>query len=163
MLTNNKYNTRSYAYCFEQVDKGIFINKHLESPSSFVVVHLFKSLPSSFDVTLTFLFLYLFLELSNASDNYLRNKLRHNVIPILKELNQILLHSFQNTISNLKQAQSLVDDLRNQDLNDDEIKELLRNQKNIKSWIYDVYKKVLSPEQFKKFMSYTYLYLMGEI
>ena len=34
MLTNNKYNTRSYAYCFEQVnkrieqvDKGIFINR----------------------------------------------------------------------------------------------------------------------------------------
>jgi hypothetical protein len=55
--------------------KTIFINKHLVSPfskmspSSFVVVHLFKSLQSSFDVTLTFLFLYLFLELSNASDN----------------------------------------------------------------------------------------------
>jgi tRNA(Ile)-lysidine synthase len=47
---------------------------------------------------------------SNASDNYLRNKLRHNVIPILKELNPSLLHSFENTISNLKQAQSLVDD-----------------------------------------------------
>jgi tRNA(Ile)-lysidine synthase len=47
---------------------------------------------------------------SNASDNYLRNKLRHDVIPILKELNPSLLHSFQNTISNLQQAQSLVDD-----------------------------------------------------
>jgi tRNA(Ile)-lysidine synthase len=47
---------------------------------------------------------------SNASDNYLRNKLRHDVIPLLKELNPSLLHSFQNTISNLKQAQSLVDD-----------------------------------------------------
>jgi tRNA(Ile)-lysidine synthase len=47
---------------------------------------------------------------SNPSDNYLRNKLRHNVIPILKVLNPSLLHSFQNTISNLKQAQSLVDD-----------------------------------------------------
>ena len=47
---------------------------------------------------------------SNTSDNYLRNKLRHDVIPILKELNPSLLHSFENTISNLKQAQSLVDD-----------------------------------------------------
>ena len=47
---------------------------------------------------------------SNASDNYLRNKLRHNVIPILKELNPSLLHSFQNTISNLQQAKSLVED-----------------------------------------------------
>jgi hypothetical protein len=70
---------------------------------------------------------------------------------------------WQNPHEVMAYAQSLVDDLRNQDLNDDEIKELLRNQKNIKSWIYDVYKKVLSPEQFKKFMSYTYLYLMGEI
>ena len=47
---------------------------------------------------------------SNASDKYLRNKLRHDLIPVLKELNPSLLHSFENTISNLKQAQSLVDD-----------------------------------------------------
>jgi tRNA(Ile)-lysidine synthase len=47
---------------------------------------------------------------SNASDNYLRNKLRHDVIPILKELNPSLLHSFENTISNLQQSKSLVDD-----------------------------------------------------
>ncbi|MES2410476.1 MAG: tRNA lysidine(34) synthetase TilS [Bacteroidota bacterium] len=47
---------------------------------------------------------------TNASDKYLRNKLRHNVIPVLKELNPSLLDSFENTISNLQQAQSLVDD-----------------------------------------------------
>ena len=47
---------------------------------------------------------------SNTSDNYLRNKLRHDVIPMLKKINPSLLHSFENTISNLKQAQSLVDD-----------------------------------------------------
>jgi len=47
---------------------------------------------------------------SNASDKYLRNKLRHDVIPILKELNPSLLSSFENTIKNLKQSQSLVDD-----------------------------------------------------
>ena len=47
---------------------------------------------------------------SNASGKYLRNKLRHDVIPMLKELNPSLLHSFENTISNLQQAQSLVDD-----------------------------------------------------
>ena len=47
---------------------------------------------------------------SNASDKYLRNKLRHDVIPVLKELNPSLLDSFQKTISNLQQAQSLVDD-----------------------------------------------------
>lgn len=47
---------------------------------------------------------------SNASDNYLRNKLRHNVIPLLKEMQPNLLTSFQNTIENLQQTQSLVHD-----------------------------------------------------
>jgi tRNA(Ile)-lysidine synthase len=47
---------------------------------------------------------------SNASDKYLRNKLRHDVIPVLKELNPNILTSFEKTIDNLKQSQSLVED-----------------------------------------------------
>ena len=47
---------------------------------------------------------------SNASDKYLRNKLRHDAIPVLKQLNLSLLDSFENTISNLQQSQSLVND-----------------------------------------------------
>jgi tRNA(Ile)-lysidine synthase len=47
---------------------------------------------------------------SNDSDKYLRNKLRHDVIPILKELNPSLLSSFENTITHLKQTQSLAQD-----------------------------------------------------
>lgn len=47
---------------------------------------------------------------SNASDKYLRNKLRHHVIPVLKELNPSLLTSFEQTIENLQQAQSLIED-----------------------------------------------------
>ncbi|WP_284652602.1 tRNA lysidine(34) synthetase TilS [Flavobacterium terrisoli] len=47
---------------------------------------------------------------SNESDKYLRNKLRHDVIPVLKELNPGLLSSFENTINHLKQSQSLVQD-----------------------------------------------------
>lgn len=47
---------------------------------------------------------------SNASDKYFRNKIRHNVVPILKELNSGLLSSFQNTLENLNQSQSLVED-----------------------------------------------------
>jgi tRNA(Ile)-lysidine synthase len=47
---------------------------------------------------------------SNASDKYLRNKLRHDVIPVLKELNPNLLTSFEKTIENLMQSQSLVVD-----------------------------------------------------
>ncbi len=47
---------------------------------------------------------------SNASDKYLRNKIRHSIIPLLKELNAGFLDSFQNTLHHLLQAESLVDD-----------------------------------------------------
>lgn len=47
---------------------------------------------------------------SNASDKYVRNRVRHHVVPILKELNPSFLDSFENTIQHLNQAQSLVDD-----------------------------------------------------
>ena len=47
---------------------------------------------------------------SNASDKYLRNKLRHHVIPVLKELNPSFQESFQHTSSYLQQALSMVDD-----------------------------------------------------
>ncbi len=47
---------------------------------------------------------------SNASDKYVRNKIRHQVVPILKELNPSFLDSFENTLQNLNQAQSLVED-----------------------------------------------------
>lgn len=47
---------------------------------------------------------------SNATTKYLRNKMRHSVIPLLKEENSEFLHSFQNTIKNLKQVQALATD-----------------------------------------------------
>ena len=47
---------------------------------------------------------------SNASNKYLRNKLRHDVVPVLKKLNPAFASSFIQTIQNLQQAQSLVDD-----------------------------------------------------
>jgi tRNA(Ile)-lysidine synthase len=47
---------------------------------------------------------------SNASDKYFRNKLRHDIVPILKEFNTGFLDSFQNTLHHLQQAESLVND-----------------------------------------------------
>ena len=47
---------------------------------------------------------------SNASNKYVRNKMRHDVIPLLKEINSSLLTSFENTIASLQQAKSMVDD-----------------------------------------------------
>jgi tRNA(Ile)-lysidine synthase len=47
---------------------------------------------------------------SNASDKYLRNKIRHHIVPVFKEINDSFLHSFQNTLDHLNQEQSLVND-----------------------------------------------------
>ncbi|MFD2602809.1 tRNA lysidine(34) synthetase TilS [Flavobacterium suzhouense] len=47
---------------------------------------------------------------SNASDKYLRNRLRHNIIPEIKELNPSFTDSFIQTINNLQQSASLVHD-----------------------------------------------------
>jgi tRNA(Ile)-lysidine synthase len=47
---------------------------------------------------------------SNASNKYLRNKIRHDVMPLLKELNPSFAASFTQTLINLQQAQSLVQD-----------------------------------------------------
>ena len=47
-------------------------------------------------------------DLSNAEAKYLRNKIRHQVIPILKEINPNLLKSFQNTQEHLKETKQLI-------------------------------------------------------
>jgi tRNA(Ile)-lysidine synthase len=47
---------------------------------------------------------------SNSSTKYLRNKLRHDVIPILKELNPSLENSFVETISHLNDLKSIAND-----------------------------------------------------
>lgn len=45
---------------------------------------------------------------SNATDKYVRNKLRHQVIPVLKELNPNFLDSFKQTISHLREAENVI-------------------------------------------------------
>ena len=47
---------------------------------------------------------------SNATDYYLRNKIRHHLTPILREINPSFSNSFQQTLENLQQAKSLIDD-----------------------------------------------------
>jgi tRNA(Ile)-lysidine synthetase-like protein len=47
---------------------------------------------------------------SNASDKYLRNKIRHHLVPILKELNPHFLSSFHKTQTHLQEAQLMVED-----------------------------------------------------
>ncbi len=45
---------------------------------------------------------------SNLALKYHRNKIRHQVIPVLKEMNPSLLNSFQNTLKHLKNSQELL-------------------------------------------------------
>jgi tRNA(Ile)-lysidine synthase len=47
---------------------------------------------------------------SNASDKYLRNKIRHHLVPMLKELNPNFITSFQKTQTYLQEAQDMVED-----------------------------------------------------
>jgi len=54
---------------------------------------------------------------SNSSTKYLRNKIRHKVIPILTELNPSLLNTFDRTLEHLKGSQDI-------------IKESIKNLKN---------------------------------
>jgi len=45
---------------------------------------------------------------SNAQIKYKRNKIRHQIIPLLKELNPNLLSSFKETTAHLKESQEIV-------------------------------------------------------
>ncbi len=47
---------------------------------------------------------------SNAETKYLRNKIRHQITPTLKELNPSLLNNFNKTIDHLKESQQIVND-----------------------------------------------------
>lgn len=50
---------------------------------------------------------------SNSERKYLRNKLRHEVIPVLKSINPQLLESFQHTIEHLNDTADIVDESLN--------------------------------------------------
>lgn len=82
---------------------------------------------------------------SNTSTKYVRNQIRHEIIPVLKGINPSLLESFQNSLTYLIQAQSLVHDASNlvyskvvsddEDLKKIDIRELTRLP-NYKAYLY---------------------------
>ncbi|AWK04878.1 tRNA lysidine(34) synthetase TilS [Flavobacterium crocinum] len=47
---------------------------------------------------------------SNASNKYLRNKIRHDLVPILKEINPNFLNAFEKTQSFLRESKEMVED-----------------------------------------------------
>lgn len=87
---------------------------------------------------------------SNTSTKYLRNKLRHDVIPILKEINPNLLQNFATTQSNLKDSQDIVADSidaflqKTLDISNEsharfKISEF-KNKQNPKAYVFEVFK-----------------------
>tara|TARA_R110002020_G_scaffold179365_4_gene372921 strand:- start:80468 stop:81778 length:1311 start_codon:yes stop_codon:yes gene_type:complete len=50
---------------------------------------------------------------SNASDKYLRNSIRHHIIPKLEDLNPVFLDNFKRTQHHLQQSSKLIEDYTN--------------------------------------------------
>lgn len=80
---------------------------------------------------------------SNASTKYFRNKIRHQVIPVLKELNPSLMQSFDKTLENLQGSQQIVHD---------KISDLKKNVTDLKSepqqFSIDEIKKTSNPKAY---------------
>jgi tRNA(Ile)-lysidine synthase len=47
---------------------------------------------------------------SNASIKYIRNKIRHKILPVLKEINPSLLDTFSKTVAHLKESTQIIND-----------------------------------------------------
>lgn len=54
---------------------------------------------------------------SNSSDKYLRNNIRHHIVPKLKELNPYFLQAFQKSIAHLAQTNNFADEMYQKILN----------------------------------------------
>ena len=87
---------------------------------------------------------------SNASDKYLRNKIRHHVIPVLKEANSELLENFIKTLDNLNDTADIVEESlnavakrANETIHDDQIKYKISEFKKVnnpKAYLYELFK-----------------------
>ena len=87
---------------------------------------------------------------SNASDKYLRNTIRHHVIPALKAANSDLLKNFKKTLSHLNDSADIVDDSINAltkralvSINDEELKfkiSELKQVNNQRAYLFELLK-----------------------
>jgi tRNA(Ile)-lysidine synthase len=75
---------------------------------------------------------------TNSSIKYFRNKVRHKIVPVLKELNPNLLETFYNTLENLKGSQQIVQDRIN------DIKEKVITKNNHELYFNIAYLKSLN-------------------
>lgn len=87
---------------------------------------------------------------SNASDKYLRNKIRHDLVPMLKEINPNFLNAFQKTQSYLQQSQEMVEDAS-----------IMIYQQVAKEVGEDVYFDLQRLKKLPNYKSYLYQWLNG--
>jgi len=78
---------------------------------------------------------------TNSSIRYVRNKIRHKIIPVLKELNPNLLETFYNTLENVKGSQQIVKD-RIQNVKE----KITKTHKNELHFSIDELKKLSNPK-----------------
>ena len=64
---------------------------------------------------------------SNASTKYIRNKIRHQVIPVLKEINPSVLETFAKTTNHLKESQQILAEKKSEDFKESFINEKKAN------------------------------------
>ncbi|GAA3629177.1 tRNA lysidine(34) synthetase TilS [Flavivirga jejuensis] len=80
---------------------------------------------------------------SNTSTKYLRNKLRHDVIPTLKEINPQLLQNFKSTLNNLNDTADIVKE---------SVKEVLKGarttEKDQEAYKISEFKKLNNPKAY---------------
>jgi tRNA(Ile)-lysidine synthase len=121
---------------------------------------------------------------SNASTKYIRNKIRHQVLPILKEINPSLLETFSKTLENLQESKQLVTDrieavsnniMQSQEISKDEKSftiniEKIQQLSNPKAYLFQLLKeyhftefkdiyKLLSAQSGKQIFSKTHVLL----
>ena len=86
---------------------------------------------------------------SNSSIKYVRNKIRHQVIPVLKEINPSLLETFSKTSKNLQESNQIIEDRMSEIISEVVSKknditkfdiEKLKSLSNPKAYLYQILK-----------------------
>ena len=80
---------------------------------------------------------------SNLQTKYLRNKLRHDLIPILKDLNQNFMNTFARTLDNLRGSEQIIKD-RIESISD----EIEESQSDIRQFDISKIKKLSNPKAY---------------
>ncbi|MFY7672039.1 tRNA lysidine(34) synthetase TilS [Tenacibaculum sp. MEBiC06402] len=87
---------------------------------------------------------------TNSETKYVRNKVRHHIIPSLKELNPSLLDNFSKTVNFLKQSRVIIDEKIEEVLEEIQTKEgdilkfnieKMLKLKNQKAFLFEVFKR----------------------